>query len=323
METQRTFANMARRLIAPDAEGQNLQQFVPDSSWSAAAVLAQVRGKIAATPALRTGGVLLLDESADGKAGAKSAGAGRQHNGRLGKIEMSQVGTFLAFYKGNVWTWVDGELFLPEHWFTPATAQERQGLGVPAERQFVTKIARGWQMIQRVKAEGLPFEALACDDLYGRSGWFRRKLAQAGTIYMAEIPESTQVYLTRPVFGVRPAPAQPHGRQASRARVLSAELPVEVRQLVRDADLTFRRISVRPTERGVLMIRSPCAGCGPYAMASWRKNGWWFGTKTNSVTSSLEQCRYGQSARMAGRAEVQPPLRGTQYPGCQVANRLG
>lgn len=252
METQRTFANMARRLIAPDADGQNLQQFMSDSPWSAAAVLAQVRGKIAATPALRTGGVLLLDESADEKAGAKSAGAGRQHNGRLGKIEMSQVGTFLAFYKGNVWTWVDGELFLPEHWFTPAMVQQRQRLGVPAERQFSTKIELGWQMIQRVKAEGLPFEALACDDLYGRSGWLRRQLAQAGIVYMAEIPESTQVYLTRPVFGVPPAPAQPHGRQASRARVLSAEQPVEVRQLVRDADLTFRRISVRPTERGVL-----------------------------------------------------------------------
>ena len=156
METQRTFANMARRVIAPDADGQNLQQFISDSPWSAAAVLQQVRCEIAATPALRTGGVLLLDESADEKAGAKSAGAGRQHNGRLGKIEMSQVGTFLAFYKGNVWTWVDGELFLPEHWFTPEMAQERQRLGVPEERKFATKIELGWQMIERVQAQGLP-----------------------------------------------------------------------------------------------------------------------------------------------------------------------
>ena len=195
METQRTFANMARRVIAPDADGQNLQQFISDSPWSAAAVVQQVRREIAATPALRTGGVLLLDESADEKAGAKSAGAGRQHNGRLGKIEMSQVGTFLAFYKGNVWTWVDGELFLPEHWFTPEMAQERQRLGVPEERKFATKIELGWQMIERVQAQGLPFEALACDDLYGRSGWLRHQLDQAGIVHMAEIPESTQVYL--------------------------------------------------------------------------------------------------------------------------------
>ena len=77
------------------------------------------------------GGVLLLDESADEKAGPESAGAGRQHNGRLGKIEMSQVGVFLAFYKDVVWTWVDGELFLPEAWFTAAMAKARQRVGVP------------------------------------------------------------------------------------------------------------------------------------------------------------------------------------------------
>ena len=35
--------------------------------------------------------VLVLDESAEEKGGPHSAGAGRQHNGRLGKIEMSQV----------------------------------------------------------------------------------------------------------------------------------------------------------------------------------------------------------------------------------------
>lgn len=143
METQRTFANMARRLIAPDADGQNLQQFISDSPWSAADAVKQVRSEIAATPALCTGGVLILDESADERASAKSAGAGRQHNGRLGKIEMSQVGTFLAFYKDQVWTWVDGELFVPEHWFTPDMAEERKRLGIPTEREFATKIELG------------------------------------------------------------------------------------------------------------------------------------------------------------------------------------
>ncbi len=58
--------------------------------------------EIAATEGLDMGRRLILDESPDEKAGPKSAGAGRQHNGRLGKIEMSQVGAFLAFFKGVV-----------------------------------------------------------------------------------------------------------------------------------------------------------------------------------------------------------------------------
>ena len=126
------------------------------------------------------GGYLLLDESANEKAGSKSAGAGRQYNGRLGKVEMSQVGVFLAYYKDVIWSWVDGELFFPEHWFSKKMEQERKRVGMPEERKFATKIELGWQMIQRAKANGLPFKAVGCDDLYGRSGWLRRQMDEAG-----------------------------------------------------------------------------------------------------------------------------------------------
>ena len=61
---------------------------------------------VAATPALRHGGACCWMKVPTKKAGAKSTGVGRQHNGRLGKIEMSQVGVFLAFNKDHVWTWV-------------------------------------------------------------------------------------------------------------------------------------------------------------------------------------------------------------------------
>src|SRR5919112_476368 len=113
----------------------------------------QVQAQIAATPALTQGGILLLDESAEQKASAKSVGATRQYNGRLGKVEMSQVGTFLAFahLPTNLWSWVDGELFLPETWFEPQMAQARKHLGVPPERGFASKVELGWEMIQRVK----------------------------------------------------------------------------------------------------------------------------------------------------------------------------
>ena len=99
MKTKRNFANIERRVTQPEKDGQNLQQFMSDSPWAAQSPIRQVQREISATPALQHGGVLLLDESSDEKAGEKSAGAGRQHNGRLGKVEMSQTGVFLAFYK--------------------------------------------------------------------------------------------------------------------------------------------------------------------------------------------------------------------------------
>lgn len=253
METKRNFANMARRLIDPADDGQRIQYFVSESPWVGQTVIRRVQQEIAAKPDLATGGVLLLDESADEKTGAHSVGAGRQHNGRLGKVDMSQVGTFLAFYKGVVWTWVDGELFLPQHWFSAEMAAERQRLGVPAERRFATKIELGWQMIQRAQANGLPFEAVACDDLYGRSGWLRHQLDQAGIVYMAEVPANTQVYLQRPDFGVPPAAAGTRGRKRTRRQVLDATQPVEVRQVAQRPDSEFQRYLVRQAERGALV----------------------------------------------------------------------
>jgi SRSO17 transposase len=134
-----------------------------DSPWEARAVIQKVH-QIAGTAGLWEGGMLLLDESADEKAGEKSARTGRQHNGRLGKIEMAQVEAFLAFYKEMVWNWVDGKLFLPEHWFSPEMASERKRVGVPEVCKFTTKIELGWRMIERVKAHGLAFEAVAYVD---------------------------------------------------------------------------------------------------------------------------------------------------------------
>jgi SRSO17 transposase len=173
MDGKRTFTNIGRQV---GLAGQNVQHFVSNSPWSAAGVLRQVRQEIAARPELRRGGVLILDESPVKKAGTKTAGAARQWNGRIGHVDLSQVGTFVAFANGSVWTWVDGELFLPERWFGPELAAERERLGIPAERTFKTKVELGWEMIRRAQAEGLPFEAVACDELYGRSAWLRARL---------------------------------------------------------------------------------------------------------------------------------------------------
>jgi len=193
-----------------------------------------------------------LDAGAAAQAGAKSAGAARQYNRRLGKLELSQVGACLAFAKGRVWTWVDGALFLPEHWFTSEMAQERQRVGVPTTRQFATKIELGWRMIERVSAGGLPFEIVLCDDLDGRSGWLRHQIDAAGLLSLADVPADPPVYLAKPTVGVPAAPRGRRGRPPSRQRVLTAVLPGEVRHIAQQAETRFQPVRVRDTERGTL-----------------------------------------------------------------------
>jgi len=251
MPSKRTFANSARRIVDPADDGQALQQVMSDSPWSAQAVITQVQTDLAATPALQQGGMLILDARADATAGVHSAGAARQWNGRLWKVDLCQVGTFLAFATDRLWTGIDGYVFLPEHWFAPEVAAERTRLGIPPARQVATKGDLGRQMIQRALAAGVPFEVLLCDDLYGRSAWLRHQVRAAQVVYLADVPADTQVYLRHPVLGV-PVPRGCRGRPPTQLRVLNGDPPVDLRQVVGRADTRFRRFQVRDTERGVL-----------------------------------------------------------------------
>jgi SRSO17 transposase len=251
MDGERNFANMARHMTRDD--GQALQHFVSNSPWSGPEVFRQIQAEITATPALAQGSTLILDESADEKAGTHNVGASRQYNGRLGKVDVCRVDTCLTYANATVglWTMVDGELFLPEEWFGPDLAQRRKELGIPAERTFETKIALGLKMVKRAKAQGLPFELLACDALYGRDNQFRADLDMEGVRYAAQVPADTRVYLNAPRVGI-PQKRSKRGRPRTRLQVLSPHPPQEVRTLAGNPSTLWHHIHVRQTERGRL-----------------------------------------------------------------------
>jgi SRSO17 transposase len=252
LEAGRNYANIARQAGTSE---QNMQHFMTNSPWSCAGIYRQIAKDIQATSALSRGGVLILDESAEEKAGDHSAGAQKQHNGRLGKVEMSQVGVFLAYanLKGSpIWTWVNGDLFLPEAWLTDEMAAQRCELEVPDTVTFRTKLEIGWDLIrQEVQDYGLEVEVVCFDALYGRSAWLREQLREASLIYMADIPCDTPVYLTKPEVGVPPRRSR-RGRAPTRPQVLSEDTPVEVRSLVQAEETVWQRLRIRHTERGEL-----------------------------------------------------------------------
>lgn len=244
LKTERTMANIGRQTaVAP----QNMQHFISNSPWSAAGLLAAIQDEIKQHPAFQDGAVLVLDESAEQKTSEATVGVQRQHNGRLGKVEMSQVGVFLALVTPQVTTWIDGALFLPEEWFGEAFAERRQQLGVPDTRTFQTKPALGWQMIQRVKAQGVPFVAVVMDDLYGRNAQLRQQLAEAGIEYYGDVPANTRVYLERPQI-IYPLTKQ--GKPRKRPQIQTKSY--EVQELRQHPSLERATITLRPHQRGVL-----------------------------------------------------------------------
>jgi SRSO17 transposase len=243
METKRNLANVGRKTAM---SGQNLQHFISNSPWSGPTLVEAIQTEIKVHPAFQEG-VLVLDESAEEKAGEQSAGAGRQHNGRLGKIEMSQVGVFLSLVTPQVNTWIDGELFIPAHWFEERSAEKRKATGIPKERTFQTKPELGWQMIQRVHARGVPFQAVLMDSLYGRNEALRQHLNNAQMEYYGDVPANTQVYLDQPKVVYPPTKRG----EPSKNPVIAGN-SFEVQAVGQQAAFSWETIRLRPNERGFL-----------------------------------------------------------------------
>ena len=243
METDRNLANVGRKTAV---SGQNLQHFVSNSTWSGEEVILGVENEVKVHPAFQEA-ILVLDESAEEKAGEHSAGAGRQHNGRLGKIEMSQVGVFLALVTPNVCIWIDGELYLPVAWLEESQAERRKTLGVPKELVFQTKPELGWELIRRTLERQIPFQAVVMDDLYGRNEALRQKLNEAGIEYYGDIPANTKVYVKKPQI------VHPLTKWGEPSKVAQIEgTSYEVRELRQKNDWVWQTLRLRTNERGYL-----------------------------------------------------------------------
>jgi SRSO17 transposase len=248
METGRTMANIGRKTDTPK---QNVHHFMSNSPWSGPTLITAIQDNVKQHPAFQSGAMLILDESAEEKAGDHSAGAARQHNGRLGKVEMSQVGVFLSLATPRAHTWIDGELYIPRHWFDEAHARRCEKAGIPKNRVFQTKPELGWRMIQRAVANQVSFEAVIMDDLYGRNNVLRKRLDQAGIEYYGDVPANTTVYLDQPQIIY---PKTKRGKRSKRPQVV-AQQRYEARQLLHHPDLQWKTITLRPNERGMLVAQ--------------------------------------------------------------------
>jgi SRSO17 transposase len=253
MDTKRNYANIARRVISPTDDGQNLQQFMSDSPWEAKAVFYQIQSHIASHPELGCG-MLTLDESGFERAGDQSAGAERQYIGRLGKVELGQVAVALGYCEADTWSMVDAELFLPQNWFTKRYAQLRKRWHIPTDRTFATKAEIGLEMIKQAQRNGLPFEIVGCDSFYGRDHTFRANLNALRILYIADVPKDTMVYLQKPILGI-PKRTGKRGRPATRKQVINGVSPISVHTLAEEME--FDSVEVRATERG--RLTSTCA----------------------------------------------------------------
>lgn len=233
LDTGRTYVNIDKKVNGVDSDGQNIQQFMSDTPWSWQGVFDQTYEDINGDHRLR-GGTLNFDESGDECSGTHKAGAARQYLGRMGKVELGQVGVLSSYSKDGVWLLTGAELYLPKKWFEDELLRQRwQRLHIPGEREFKTKTDIAQALFDRAVAQGLAFDWTGADCFYGKDIRFRRYIAERGKYYMMSIANDQMVWLEDPLA--------PQSNTSAKA----------VRELAKE--VCFESIKVRDGERGDLV----------------------------------------------------------------------
>src|SRR4051812_33261232 len=198
---------LSRRVALPNGltsrdPEQALQQFVSHSPWDHEAVLRRYRAHLAASFA-SPDAVFVIDDTTFPKQGRHSVGVQRQYCGALGKKANCQAAVSVHYAAPRGHYPLALRLFLPESWVTDADRLDRAG--VPAAfRRERTKGQIALDLLDQVRAEGLPGRVVLADAGYGVSGEFRQELADRGLHYIAGVTDEVVVFPDPPEW-VRPA----------------------------------------------------------------------------------------------------------------------
>jgi SRSO17 transposase len=137
--------------------------------------------------------ILIVDETSFPKQGDKSAGVQVQYCGTTGHIENCQVGVFVAYATACGATFLDRELYLPQSW--TQDQQRRREAGIPDSIEYAPKTNLARQMIERVKAAGIPFAWVVADALYGDDADLRTWLEDQHLPYVLAVHSDEPVVL--------------------------------------------------------------------------------------------------------------------------------
>jgi len=190
--------NMER--IAEELPGtvfQNLQYFISESRWECSPLWKWIGERAAKLLGGGSENMLLIDESGFTKKGVKSAGVGRQYNGRLGKVDNCQVGVFSALSHGIRATLTGARLYLPEQWTEDGDRCEEAKIRA-CERGFRTKPGLAWELIEQAEKDGIPFGWVGMDAVYGRDQSLLLKISGMGRKFVADVNHDQKVWPTQP-----------------------------------------------------------------------------------------------------------------------------
>jgi SRSO17 transposase len=189
---------MAERL---GADVQALRQFVGQSPWAVEEVSRRLAMKM--VDLFSEAEVWIIDDTSFPKAGKHSVGVARQYCGALGKVANCQVAVTLHWSSEETSCPLGWRLYLPEEW-----CQDPERLAtakVPPEVKFKTKSALALELIDQMRAWGLPPRPVVADSFYGDEFDFREKMRQRRLHYVVQVESRSVVWDMEPHIPL-PAP---------------------------------------------------------------------------------------------------------------------
>ncbi len=192
--------------------------------------------------------VLVIDESAIAKKGKASAGVARQWNGRLGKVDNSQVGVYAALCRGEMASLFSARLYLPQSWVSDVKRCDRAAIP-ETERVYRSKSTLALEMIDEADRTGVRYGFIALDGGYGKEPAFLRALDARGKSFVADVHKDQSVYLTDP----QPTVPSRTGRGRKPSRLMTEAVPIRVDAWAAAQPATaWQRLSLREGEKGEL-----------------------------------------------------------------------
>lgn len=184
--------------IAEAIEGgvvRTMQKFIAQAVWDDREVLREVRRHVSEALGDEAGTVN-VDETGFAKKGEKSVGVKRQYSGTLGRVENCQIGVFANYCSAKGHTMLDRRLFLPTEWAEDAA--RRDEAGVPASIIFRSKPELALEMVQGAMKDGVPFQWVGGDCVYGDSPTFAGGVRALGKLYVLDVSSEARVWLNKP-----------------------------------------------------------------------------------------------------------------------------
>jgi SRSO17 transposase len=170
-----------------DVERLVMQQFIGTAPWDHRPLIKVLVGQVVD----RLGepdGVIAFDPSSYPKRGTHSVGVKRQWCGHRGKVDICQVGVYMAYIARHDHALLDFRLYLPEDW--TRDPQRRHACHVPEEVQYRTRHDQCLEMLD-MWAKQVPHSWVVGDDELGRHTRFRHELRERGERYVLGVPCTT------------------------------------------------------------------------------------------------------------------------------------